>query len=119
MTPEQPGPDDQQQEPIALPEEIRLLVAAVPGVSAVYPAQPVPQAVISSTVAHLTRRPPANPVEVASATEGLEIGIAIGVSDDASATETCRAVFDAVSAHLAATAAGPAARIRVVVATVG
>jgi hypothetical protein len=99
----------------ALPETIRAVVAAVPGVTAVYPAKPAPLAALSDAAAALGLRAPAEPVAVASTDEGLEIAVSIGVSGVASAAETCRAVYDAVAAHLAGT---PAARIRVVVATV-
>ncbi|WP_066038909.1 hypothetical protein [Herbiconiux solani] len=92
-------------------------VTAVPGVRSVYPAEPFAKAVLDQAVAVVTGRAAPLPVGIVETPAGLEIALTIGVSDEVSASETCRTVYRVI--HEILTAAGfETAMVRVVVASV-
>ncbi len=88
-----------------LAAELDAVVRAVPGVLQTYPARPALLAAVTQAASVVLRTPVAPPVAVSHDTDGVSVRVTIAVSDQRPAAETCRAVHDAVVAHLAELAA--------------
>jgi len=89
----------------AFVDEIAALVGTVPGVMAIYTAQPVVAQTVKATVSALIGEPAtAQRIHVADTPEGVDVSLHIGVAATDAAADVCRSVYDAVEANL--TAAG-------------
>lgn len=77
------------------------LVRAVPGVTTVYAAAPLPSVMATTIIAAATHRPPpADLVSVSARGDSAEILVVIGVTDDEPAPDVCRRVHGATSTFL-------------------
>ncbi len=107
------------------------MVAAVPGVVTLYPAQAAPVVAVVSLVARVARTeiPPlvvvsgsVRPAGAASAAveedDGMAVAVTIGVTEAVSAAETCREVYAAIVAHIARSGVAPARSVSVLVGAI-
>ena len=102
-----------------LAAELLATASTVPGVAGVFPTVLAAKAILDTAVALVTQRAP-QAVLVEEGDGGITVTLSIGVDDAFPAAATCRAVYDAVAAQLAASEPGSAvAAIRVSVAQVG
>lgn len=85
--------------PGALAAELQQIIAAVDGVSALYPAQPLWQSIAGAALAAVTGEP-LPPVIVAASGDGLTVKARIGVDRAYPAPEVTRAVAGAIRQHL-------------------
>ena len=101
-------------------EELAAVVEQVPGVVEMYPAVPVVTAVVKEVVAAITQKP-AQPefIAITESDAGLTASVAIGISDEAAATEVCRRVYDTIDEYFAASSGPTVASINVTVARIG
>jgi hypothetical protein len=97
---------------MSLASELQSVAEAVPGVTEVFPTLNAPRAVIGTAIGLVTGTAP----DAVLVTDD-EVTLTIGVSASAPAAATCRAVYAALAAHLAAASLTP--RIRILVAQVG
>lgn len=97
---------------MSLASELQAVAEAVPGVTGVFPTLHAPRAVIGTAIGLVTGATP----DTVLVTDD-SVTLTIGVSPSSPASATCRAVYDALSAHLAASS--PAPRIQILVAQIG
>jgi hypothetical protein len=102
---------------LPLQHDLHEVLAAVPGVVAVYPERPAAVALIDAALAVATGRQEPLPVSVAEHDGLFSVAATIGIADDAGAADTCRRAYGALAAHLAAQGVA-VGRIRILVATV-
>ncbi|MCS5720177.1 hypothetical protein N1027_18755 [Herbiconiux sp. CPCC 205763] len=102
---------------LSLPDELVRVVSGVPGVITVYPAKAALPSLIENTVAAATGKDAPAPIALDDRNGRLTIDVTIGITDGASAAQTCRQVYEAVAAHLSAHTV-QASRIRVLVANI-
>jgi len=127
-----------------LARELESVVTAVPGVVMLFPAQSAPVVAVVSLVSRVAgaEAPPlvavsgsgeavsgevpgAGPAggpavdgDAGAGRGGLTVAVTIGVSEDVSAAETCRAVYASIAEHLAGAGLGPARSISVLVGAI-
>lgn len=88
---------------LPLSAELTSLARAVPGVTTVYAAAPLPSVVASTIVAAATHGPPPmDLVSISAHGSTAEVLVVIGVTDDEPAPEVCRRVHSATSRFLEA-----------------
>lgn len=85
--------------PGALAAELQQIIAAVDGVSALYPAQPLWQSIPGTALSAVTGEP-LPPVAVAGSGDSLTVKTRIGVGRAYPAPEVTRAVAGAIRKHL-------------------
>jgi hypothetical protein len=83
----------------ALAEELFLVIQAVEGVAAVYPAQPLWQSIAGAAIAAVTGES-LPPVAVSGDADTLAVKVRIGVDAVRPAPKVAREVADAVRRHL-------------------
>jgi len=125
--------------PANLAGDLAVIVAAVPGVQALYSTRPAllasAAAVVGKTVEFLTPASggrqfdapdaataevvPPQTVRVDATDDGIGVDVRIGVSDVESAADICRRVHDGIFQHLLHNDLGEGAAITVTVARIG
>jgi hypothetical protein len=105
---------------MSLASELQAVAESVPGVTGVFPTLDPPRAAIGTVMG--TAIGTAIGLITGAAPDAVlvtddAVTLTIGVSPAAPASATCRAVYEALAAHLAASSLSP--RIRILVAQIG